>query len=119
MRKRKWALFAFIGLLAFIFISLEGWRLFKANEKLKDFILQEFRPIVGDQLHISKVHVSFGNIHILDVQFLSPTSNISIDIRDLRIGYNFFNLLVRGFDPQYISRDALFVGPTISLRPLA
>lgn len=115
MRKRKWALFAFISLLSFIFISLESWRLFKANEKLKEFILHEFRPIVGEQLHISKVHVSFGNIHILDVRLSSPDKKISIDIRDLRIGYNFVNLLIRGFDPQYISQDALFIGPKITL----
>lgn len=115
MRKRKWALIAFIFMLAFIFISLESWRLLQANEKLKEFILVEFRPIVGDQLKISKVHVSFGNIHILDVRFVNAQKDVSIDIRDLRIGYNFFNLLVRGFHPQYISSDALFIGPTITI----
>ncbi|MBN1481497.1 hypothetical protein EH223_03955 [candidate division KSB1 bacterium] len=119
MRKRKWALFAFIGLLAFIFISIESWRLFQANERLKKFILQEFRPIVGEQLHISKVHVSFGNIHILDVRLANPAKKLSIDIRDLRIGYNFVNLLIRGFDPQYISQDALFIGPKITLHAVA
>ncbi|MBN1558876.1 translocation/assembly module TamB domain-containing protein [candidate division KSB1 bacterium] len=117
MRKRRWALFAFIIMLAFIFLSLESWRFFKANEKLKDYILAEFRPIVGEQLSISKVHVSFGNIHILGVRFAAPAKSISIDIRDLRIGYSFFNLLVRGFHPQYISQDALFIGPTITINP--
>ena len=102
-------------MLAFIFLSLESWRLLKANEKLKDYILAEFYPIVGDRLSISRVHVSFGNIHLLDVSFVSPANNITIDIRDLRIGYNFINLLVRGFHPQYISQDVLFIGPTITI----
>ncbi|MBN1465526.1 translocation/assembly module TamB domain-containing protein [candidate division KSB1 bacterium] len=117
MRKRRWALFAFIIMLALIFLSLESWRFFKANEKLKDYFLTEFRPIVGEQLSISKVHVSFGNIHILGVRFAAPAKNVSIDIRDLRIGYSFFNLLVLGFHPKYISQDALFIGPTITIHP--
>lgn len=115
MRKRKWALFAFILLIAFIFTSLESWRLAKANEKLKRYILTEFRPILGDQLHISTVHLSFGNIHIRGVDYPLPDNRSSVHIKDLRLGYNFFNLMLRGFDLRYISQDVLFDEPTFSL----
>jgi hypothetical protein len=116
LRKRKWAIFAFIMLIASIFISLESWRLLKANEKLKRYILNEFRPILGEQLHISKVHVSFGNIHIKGLNYPLPGNQSSVSIKDLRLGYNFFNLMVRGFDLQYISQDVLFDEPTFYIR---
>ncbi len=115
MRKRKWALFAFIFLIASIFLSLEGWRFLKANEKLKKYILTEFRPILGEQLHISKVHVSFGNIHIKGVDYPLPDNRSYVHIKNLRLGYNFFNLLIRGFDLQYISQDVLFEEPVFYL----
>ncbi len=115
MRKRKWALFAFIFLIASIFLSLEGWRFLKANEKLKRYILTEFRPILGEQLHISKVHVSFGNIHIKGVDYPLPDRKSYVHIKNLRLGYNFFNLMIRGFDLQYISQDVLFEKPIFYL----
>ena len=116
MRKRKWAIIAFIMLIASIFLSLETWRLLKANEKLKRYILTEFRPILGDQLHISRVHVGFGNLHIRGLRYHLPDNHSSVYIKDLRLGYNIINLLVRGFDLQYISQDVLFEEPTFFIR---
>ena len=56
-------------MIAMIFVSIQTWRLMKANDRLKKYILDEFRPILGETLYISDVHVSFGNIHILGVRY--------------------------------------------------
>jgi hypothetical protein len=96
-----------------MFIGVEGWKFVKANEKLKSLILLELRPVLGEQLQIRQVHVSFGNIHLLNVHLPIPGHPVDIHIKDLRIGYSFLNLLIHGFDPKYISQDALFVEPHI------
>ncbi len=119
MRKRKWALFAFIIMIATIFISFESWRIFKANERLKYYILAELQPILGNELFIERVHVGFGNIHMHNVSFTVPGQHIRTTIKDFRVGYNFLNLLVRGFHPQYISQDVLLVEPEITITPKA
>jgi len=116
LRKRRWALIAFILMIASVFIGVESWKLLKANEKLKTVIIYELKPILGSQLHISRVHVGFGNIHLHNVRVPVPGQNMHVQIKDLRIGYNFLNLLVRGFSPQYISQDALFIEPKIYIQ---
>lgn len=96
-----------------MFIGVEGWKFVKANEKLKGLILLELRPVLGAQLQIRQVHVSFGNIHLLNVRLPIPGHPVDVYIKDLRIGYSFLNLLIHGFDPQYISQDALFIEPHV------
>lgn len=106
-------------MIASVFIAFESWRIFKANERLKYFILAEMRPLLGDTLHIERVHVGFGNIHMYNVSFTVPGQYITTTIKDLRVGYNFLNLLVRGFHPQLISQDVLLVEPEITIGPQA
>ncbi|MDZ7346274.1 MAG: hypothetical protein ONA69_05695, partial [candidate division KSB1 bacterium] len=113
MRKRRWALFLFMFLIAFLFGAMETWRLFQANERLRRVIVGELRPLIGQGLRIKKVHLGFGNIHLLDVQFKDPALPFEITIKDLRLGYSFLNLVTRGFDVKKLSHDALLIEPTL------
>lgn len=99
-------------LVAFLFSAMEVWRLFQANERLRRVIVGELRPLIGQGLRIKKVHLGFGNIHLLDVQFKDPALPFEITIKDLRLGYSFLNLITRGFDVKKLSHDALLIEPT-------
>jgi hypothetical protein len=93
--------------------AFQGWRLFRPNEKVKNLLLAEIRPVLGDNCNISKVRLSLSTIHFLGVDLPLEEQDYSIHIQDLRIRYNLIQLLTSGFDPQSISQDIILEHPRV------
>ncbi|MDZ7724298.1 MAG: translocation/assembly module TamB domain-containing protein [candidate division KSB1 bacterium] len=121
MKKRKWVLFLFIFIVAALMVLLQGWRVFKANERLEYYIQNQLRPVLGKQFDISKVHVGFGNIHIQGIHVPLEDNDILIEIHDLVLGYNVLNLIIPGFKPAELSNNIQFLNPVVTFKrtPLA
>ncbi len=115
MKRRKWVLFVFIFLIAVIMAAFHGWREFGANEKLKKYILAKTRPILGDDIHISRVHVGFGNVHLLGVHLPLRDERIDVEIEDLVVGYNFINLILPTYKTTELANNVQFIKPKITV----
>jgi hypothetical protein len=113
MRSRRWTLFVIIFGLLFILSLVRGWRLFKTNDKIKDFILAELKPVLGEAFSVAQVEVSLGNIHFRNFSLPLPNQQFVIQISDLRIGYNPFRIITKGFDPRALSQDLLLINPRL------
>ncbi len=93
--------------------AFQGWRLFRPNEKVKNLLLAEIRPVLGGNCNISSVRLSLSTIHFLGVDLPLEEQDYSIHIQDLRIRYNLIQLLTRGFEPQSISQDIILEHPRV------
>ncbi len=113
MRTRRWILFVFSLLLIGIVSLIHGWRLFKANERIRDFILTEVRPFLGEDCNIGRARISLSNIHLEKVTLRLPNHRLFLYVEDLRIGFDPFRLLGKGFDPKAIFQDVLLVNPRL------
>ena len=116
MRARLWALYLFVFLVGGVILLFQGWRTFRANERVRQYILSEIRPILGEECDIDYVHISYGTIHVGGVRLPLNGGAYELEIEVLRIGYNFFRLLARGFDPQAVSQNILFSNPRLTIR---
>jgi len=115
LRARKWVLYLFAVLFSLLVFSIHGWRFFKANERIKNYILSEIRPVLGENCNISQVRLGFGNIRFLGVEIPLPDQQFSVNVKDIRIGFNLFNLLIKGFDPKFVSQDILLINPRLDI----
>ncbi len=115
MRARRWVLYLFAILFGLLVFSINGLRFFKANERVKNYILSEIRPVLGKNCNISQVRLGFGNIRFLGVEIPLPDKQFSVVVKDIRIGFNLFSLLLKGFDPQNVSKDIILINPRLDI----
>ena len=115
MKRRKWVLFVFMFLIAVVLTLFYGWREFGANERLKKYILEKTRPILGDEIDISQVHVGFGNVHLLGVHLPLRDERIDVEIEDLVVGYNFINLILPKYKTTELANNIQFIKPKITV----
>ena len=115
MRARRWVLYLFAILFGLLVLSINGWRFFQANERVKKYILSEVRPVLGENCNISQVRLGFGNIRFLGVEIPLPDKQFSVVVKDIRIGFNLFSLLLKGFDPRNVSKDILIINPRLNI----
>ncbi len=113
MRKRRWAVIVFIIFLAVSFLSLRVFKIMRAEERLRQVMLHELRPILGSQFYIQRVHVGFANLYLMNVRLPFSERSTEIRVKTLRVGYSLLNLFTRGFDIRFLSNDALLIEPQI------
>jgi len=114
MRTRKWVLvLAVICTIVFLAIY-HGWKLFKANEKIKDYLLVKIRPILSDDLSIEKLEMGLGKVHLKGIHLESPDGSISLWIEDLRLSYSLVSLIRHGFDPTTMD-EILLIQPRLTI----
>lgn len=115
MRTRKWVISVVLIALAGTFLSLYSWRVFSPNERLKSFLLAQIRPMLGPDCDIDHIRLSLGYVHFMDVYLPIPDQDILIQVDEMRVGYNFWQLVSQGFNPQAISQDILLERPEITI----
>lgn len=93
-----------------------GWTLFRANERIKNYLVSKIRPVLGEKCDIEYLDMALGAVHLKGVQIESNNSYYSLYIEDLRIGYNLVNLIKNGFKPQKSPQDILFVNPQLIIK---
>ena len=116
MRARRWVLVVALLAVTLCAAVYFGWKIGRADERIKNFILAEVQPILGDGFDIGRVEVSLGTIYLREVKLDVPSSPYSIWVDDLRLSYSLFNLLIHNFDPTKISGNILFVKPRFTVR---
>ncbi len=115
MRTRKWVIIVVLIALAGTSLSLYSWRVFSPNERLKAFLLSQIRPILGPDCDIERIRLSLGYVRFMDVYLPVPDQDILIQIDEMRVGYNLWQLVSQGFNPQAISQDILLERPEITI----
>lgn len=115
MRSRPWI---FVLALAVTFLALimyHGWSLFKANERIKDYLVDHMQSLLGEKSEIETLDMALGAVHLKGVHIVTNDNRYELLIQDLRIGYSLINLIKNGFKPQKSPQDVLFVQPEITI----
>lgn len=116
MRTRKWVLVLAVTCTIIFFGIYHGWNLFKANEKIKNYLLMRIRPILSDDLRIQKLEMGFGKVHLRGIYLEIPDGSFSLWIEDLVLNYSLVNLVVHGFDPTMMMDEILLIQPRLIIK---
>ena len=87
----------------------------EANERIKKYLLERVRPVLGEQCYIQSLDIALGAVHLKGVHIVSENNYYTLWIEDLRIGYSLTNLIKNGFQPQKSPQDILFVNPRLKV----
>ncbi|MCJ7811841.1 hypothetical protein MUP95_00790, partial [bacterium] len=119
MRRRKWIIVvAFVG----VFVVLGGyvgWRATKANDKIRQILLDKVRPFLAQESNVENVEVDLSSIHLKGVRLAPKDRSFTLEIDDVRIGYRFWYLFRYRFAPNKIAHDVVFVHPAVIIRKIA
>jgi len=111
MRARRWILVISLLITFTMLVIYHGWNLFKVNERIKNYVLDQLRPVLGTGIQIQKLDMSLGAVHFKAVSF--HTEHFLLRIQDVRIGFNFARLIKHKFRPQQIPHDVLLIQPEL------
>ncbi len=113
MRSRKWVLVLALSVTVLGLLLYYGWKLGRADELIKNYLLGEIRQVFGEESNIESVRVGFGTIHLRDVNLVLEESPYTIAVDDLRLSYSLSNLLIHNLNPAKMSGNILFNRPRI------
>ena len=118
MKTRRWIIVIalFVGFTALVLYH--GWNLIGANDKIKSYLLQTLRPVIGNNFDIESLELSIGAIHLKGVNFSVKDNYLNINVEDIRLGFNFISLIKSGFQPQKIPQNIIFVKPHLIFRAI-
>lgn len=116
MRKRKWVLvLAIIGAI-FVFGGYIGWRVTRADDRIKEILLARARPFLSQESDIEKVEMDLSNLHLRGVRLAPKDRSFSLEIEDVRLGYRFWNLLKYRLAPHKVAHDVVLVHPVVVIQ---
>ena len=111
MKSRKWVLISLIVfLIAVVGIQL-SWKIFSINDRLLTLLLGEIKPNVQGNVSIEKLEVKLGTIHLKGIKIEWKNQPYIVDVKDLRLGLNLFNLLKYNFNPLRFISDIVVDHP--------
>ncbi len=113
MRNRPWVLVVAIVGFLLIFGSYTGWRLTRANERIRTLILSQVRPYLDPQSDIRKLDLTLGDLRLKDVVIIPKNRRFTLRIEDVRVRYQLWNMVKYGFSPRKIAHEALFIRPVL------
>ncbi len=114
MRTRKSILLLLLLLIISSSAFYYGWQFFQANEKIKTYIINAINPLVQDKFTIKSLRLSLGAVHLKDVEI--DFDQYKIEIKDIRIGYQFSNFIKYGFSPEHLANDILVAHPVLTIQ---
>ncbi len=116
MKTRRWIIFIALFLGFTTLVLYHGWHLIKVNEKIKNYLLLKIRPVLSDNFNFQELDMSIGAVHLKDVVVQFNKNYYSLHIEDIRLGFNFINLLKNGFQLKKIPQDIIFIKPHLFIR---
>ena len=118
MKTRRWivVIALFVGFTALVLYH--GWNLIGASNKIKNYMLKTLRPVVGNDFNIESLDITIGALHLNKVNLNFKKKYLNIKVEDVRLGFNFFNLIKHGFRPEKIFQDIIFVKPQLTFRAI-
>lgn len=116
MRNRRWVLVVAIIGGVFILGGYFGWRITRADEKLKTLILAQVRPFLSQESDIEKVQLDLSSLHLRGVKLASKDRTYTLEIEDVRFNYKLINLLWYRLVPYKITHEVVLFRPSIRIR---
>ena len=99
-----------------VFGSYFGWRVTKANEKIRQLLLTRIRPYLSQESDIERLEVDLSSIHLRGVKIVPKTGSFSLEIDDMRLGFKIWNLLIFGFAPHKVTSQVVFIHPALVIQ---
>jgi hypothetical protein len=115
MRSRPWILIVTLSICFISLVTYYSWTIFKANEKIKNYLLSQLRPILGEQCDIAQLDMALGAVHLKGVNIVFKNKQYALWIEDLRIGYSLASLVKNRFRPQKSPQDIIFINPKLTI----
>lgn len=115
MRTRRWILVSALVVAFTALLIYHSWNILSVNERIKKYVLLKIEPALGADFQIKKLDMSLGAVHLKNVEVKS--NDLLLQIEDVRIGFNFTNLVKNSFRPQKIPHDILFIKPHLIIQP--
>ena len=113
MRKRRWVLVLMLVLAIVNFGGFALWKLTRTDEKIRDLLLEKARPFLSAGSNIRELKLSLSRIHLQGVVIIPKDRSFLLEIEDLQLGYNFFNLIRYRLNPNKVAHDLILVHPTL------
>ncbi|NOY77491.1 MAG: hypothetical protein GXO76_06430 [Calditrichaeota bacterium] len=111
MKSRKWVLISLIVFLVVVVGIQLSWKIFSINDRLLTLLLGEIKPNVQGNVSIEKLEVKLGTIHLKGIKIEWENQPYIVDVKDLRLGFNLFNLLKYNFNPLRFISDIVVDHP--------
>lgn len=116
MRKRKWVLVLTSVVTLMIVTAYFSWRLSRANEKVKQLLLEKIHPFLDQSSDIEKLDFNISSLNIKGVRLTPKDRSFSLEVENIRIGYRFWNLFKYGFSPHKVAHQIVLIHPVIVFR---
>jgi len=116
MKSRKWVLVV-AGIISVLFFGWYGaWRTIKANDKIRVLILERMKPFLASSSSIGGLEVGIRSIQLRDVVLVPRDSAYTLEVKDIRIGYNLLKLITYRFAPNKVANELVMEHPVITIR---
>jgi len=116
MKSRKWVLVV-AGIMSIILFGWYGaWRTMKANDKIRTLILERMKPFLSSSSSIGELEVGIRSVLLRDVVLVPRDSAYTLEVKDIRIGYNLLKLITYRFAPSRVANELVMEHPVITIR---
>jgi hypothetical protein len=95
-----------------------GWRAIGAEEKIKQVLLARIRPFLAMESDIENVDVDLRSLHLRGVKLAPRDRSFYMEIEEIRLSLNLWNLIKHGFKLHKITHDMVLIRPSIYVRQL-
>jgi hypothetical protein len=113
MRKRKWVLVLMLILIIANFGGYTLWKLSGTDERIRTLLLDKARPFLSTGSNIRELKITLSRIHLKGVTIVPKDRSFLLEIDDLQLGYNIFNLIRYRFNPNKVAHDVILVHPIL------
>ena len=113
MHRRKWVLIVAILGAVIIFGGYFGWRLTRANDRIKNILLEKAQPFLAQDSDIEHVETDLSSLHLSGVRLAPKDRSFSVEIQDVRLGYSLWNLIKYGFSPHKVTHEVILIHPVV------
>jgi hypothetical protein len=119
MRRRKWVLVLAAVLITVLAGGYFGWRLSGAEEKIRQILLARIRPFLAQESDIQKLDVDLRSLHLRGVKLAPKDRSFRMEIQEVRLGMNLWNLIRYGLAPHKLSHNVTLIHPVLTLQSSA
>ncbi len=115
MKRRRWVLVIALILGVIIFGGYFTWKITKADQKIKIALLKKVQPFLTEESDIEKLSISLNSISLRGVKLAPKNRNFYVNIEEVRLGYNLFNLLKYRFALHKLPHQIVLVHPIFTI----
>ncbi|MGH7450091.1 MAG: hypothetical protein ACRENG_01965, partial [bacterium] len=122
MNFRRWFFLTVLLAAGAIFLSLEGWRLFKRSEWLQNYVQQQLAAKFGEALQYQRLKANLAGVHLSQVTYTPPGGAFAVSIEEISVTFRLRDLLKRllqNRSSQRVASDSLASADSLASPSLA